>query len=240
MVFRKRAEGVLTRIQDELQVLIERAQAPEDVREFLLDRWARLLAGISLGKGEQNSDWLAGWETVHALLWSLAPKQGAEDAGRLLQLLPLLVERLHDGCQALHVDKDECDAFFSHLAMLHAATLRAGTQPESLSIEAAHAHDFSETVAIARRDADANAQAEPDTRLAGVDVNADALLDAMRPGSAIDFADGEGQRRLSLQWVSPMHGMFLFSDAEGFAALSLTRGKLREKLLGGSARPVPA
>ncbi|MBK6743009.1 MAG: hypothetical protein IPG66_08540 [Hydrogenophilales bacterium] len=44
------------------------------------------------------------------------------------------------------------------------------------------------------------------------------------------------EKQLVLQWVSPMRGMFLFTDVEGYDAVSLTRARLKEKLVRSEAR----
>jgi hypothetical protein len=239
MAQRQHADAVLARIQDDLRALMERARAPEDVRGFLLDRWALLLAGIRVHHDESHPDWLAGWETVHALLWSLAPKQGAEEARQLLGLLPLLVERLHDGCNALHVGKTECDAFFSQLAMLHAAAVRAGVHPETASGREDAGKGLADAAEMARRDAEAEPAPEESLARASLDRRADALVEALNPGAWVDFHDAEGQRPLRLHWVSAMRGMFLFTDADGYQALSLTRARFKERLASGEARIHP-
>lgn len=232
MKFNTHEVSVFLRVQDELRGLIEIARAPEEVSAFLLDYWASLLAGISANLGEHDPDWSAAWETVHDLLWSLAPKQRGEDVQRLLQLLPLLIERLHDGCEALGLDARLRDTFFAHLAMLHAATLRAGVSG-------------GETQDLSREAQDSGSDASP---TGAVDIpaspyhpaispqGADAWLDVVQLGAWVDVRGESKPKRMRLQWISPMRGMFLFTDSEGIDALSLTRGGLRERLASGAVR----
>jgi hypothetical protein len=66
---------VLQRIQTEMDRYLLEHDAPEEVLGFLHHHWARLLTGIFIDKGNQHADWLAGWDTLNALLWSLAPKR---------------------------------------------------------------------------------------------------------------------------------------------------------------------
>ncbi len=222
----------------ELERLLDRSQAPEDIRAFLLEQWARLLAVISLERGEQHPDWLAGWDTVQALLWSLEPKQGLPDTEQLLGMLPLLLERLQDGCKALKCSPEYNDVFFSHLAMLHAAVVREGLQSArsikpgaaetSQALPPGPAKDMAvaEEAALAAP-ADGAGAGDPETR---------GQLLAMEVGDRMIFVvDGEA-KILSLQWISPMQGMFLFADDQGLDALSLTRARLAYKLQRGEAR----
>jgi hypothetical protein len=224
-----RSEAVLSSIRNDVLVLLERSQAPDEVRGFLLQRWTRLLAEISVSRGEAHSDWAAGWDTVHALLWSLAPKQGPEDALRLLQLLPLLVERLQDGCEALQMDAVERDGFFANLAMLHAAIVRGGLHPGAVPPPFAEHLDAPGSAPMS---AYTSTPPEPSPRAlddsASSDV--DGIISALQPGSRLCFIDdSDSETELILQWVSPMRGMFLFTDAKGYEAVSLTRAKLKEK-----------
>jgi len=65
---------------------------------------------------------------------------------------------------------------------------------------------------------------------------ADAWLDAVQLGAWVDIRDDSRTKRMRLQWISPMRGMFLFTDRDGIDALSLTRAGLREKLESGAVR----
>jgi hypothetical protein len=67
--------SVLQRIQTEMGRHLLEHDAPEEVWDFLQRHWARLLTGIFVSKGNQHADWLAGWDTVNALL----VESGAED-----------------------------------------------------------------------------------------------------------------------------------------------------------------
>lgn len=232
----KDKDVVIKRVRDAVRALLDRSLAPDDVRGFLLDRWAKLLADISLSQGEDSDDWAAGWDTVHALLWSLEPKQGLDESRQLLHLIPLLLERLQDGCKALKVDKAEADNFFSQLAMLHAAIFRTGLhaqpghkpivtqldQPQNLPWSA---------YAPAEDKADPPPVPPPLAQGSGdVELVAD-LIAALQPGDRISFAGGE---TFTLQWVSAMRGMFLFTNTQ--EARSLTRAKLLELVESGAAR----
>jgi hypothetical protein len=231
-VFRKRSEILSARVREDLLVLLERSQAPEDVRGFLLNRWASLLSGIALRKGDDHPDWLAGWDTVHALLWSLSPRQGVADALQLLHLLPLLVERLQDGCQALHLDTAECDPFFANLAMLHAAIVRGAMQSDAVPPKLSEHFELGGSVTLSRFISEDQPDRSSDTASGNGSDDIDQVVGALTPGAKIRlFEPGASGKVMTLQWISPMRGMFLFTDAHGGDAVSLTRAKLKEKLI---------
>lgn len=211
---------------------LDKSGAPEEVRAFLLEGWARLLAGIYQAKGNQDADWKAGWETVNALLWSLAPKQGREETGALLRILPPLLSRLHAGCAALGMELAERDRLFERLAMLHAAIAREGLRAE---LDA-------EGPITQLREADAGAAEDTALRdLAAPDLPARSgrhPLPALNLGDPVMFRSGGAERRLILTWVSPMRGMYLFANEQGLDALTLTHARLAAKFRDGEARLV--
>jgi len=233
MVFKKQDIESYLRIQDDLRALIERARAPEDVSEFILDRWGELLTSIRQDRGDEHPDWQAGWDTVHALLWSLSPKQTVEEVRYLLQLLPVLLERLQDGCAALHMEKSECDLFFEHLAMLHAAIVRGGAEPEGL----VDPHDFGAEPGAFPEGGEmlTTAPVAVPSESGRVPFGLDELVAGLKPGVRVQLTEAGRDRRLRLQWVSPMRGMYLFTDEQGQDALSMTRAKLKDKFHAGEA-----
>ena len=236
MLFKSRERQVHDHICREIESRLERTGAPREIGDFLLNRWSYLLAGIYFSHGDQHPDWEAGWHTVNGLLWSLTPKRDQAETEQFLRLLPTLLGRVQDGCDAMNLAEAERDQVFSLLAMLHAAVARAGLQAS---------RDADGPVTQLGRDADLVVSED---ELAGLDAATPSLekprgdgardqilMDDLRIGDSIHFRmDGDG-RKLYLQWVSPMGGMFLFADEDGYDAVSLTRARLAEKLLRGEA-----
>ena len=60
-------------------------------------------------------------------------------------------------------------------------------------------------------------------------------LDGLKVGDWLRLLVDGREKTLCLQWVSPMGGMFLFADQEGYDAVSLTRARLADKLAKGEA-----
>ncbi|MDO9227888.1 MAG: DUF1631 family protein [Pseudomonadota bacterium] len=225
---------VFVRIQDEMASQLTKSGAPEEVHDFLMRDWVRLLASIFVAKGNQHGDWKAGWETAHALLWSLAPKQGREETGTLIRMLPSLLSRLHAGCAALGMELSERDALFERLAMLHAAVAREGLQAEPDEegpITRLRAEDVTEAEDSDLRNLTAPDLPATDRRYASPEL---------KLGDQVVF-QGEGrERRLILTWISPMGGMYMFANAQGRDALTLTHARLLAKFQAGDASRLPA
>ncbi len=238
MFFKSREREVYEHIREEIENRLTRTGAALEVSDFLLNRWSYLLAGIYFSHGDQHPDWEAGWQTVNALLWSLVPKQDQEETEQLLRLLPTLLGRIQDGCDAMNMDGAERDALFSQLALLHAAVARPGLQAD---------HDESGPVTHLALDADLEMGDEElsglgeQTPLVVVPESATAAsavpgLDTIKVGDAVYLKTPGGGKTLYLQWASPMGGMYLFADSDGFDAVSLTRARVVERLRSGELR----
>ncbi|MDP2433173.1 MAG: DUF1631 family protein [Pseudomonadota bacterium] len=229
-----RTSDVLGKIQDEMAQQLRKSGAPEEVHAFLMRDWSRLLAGIYRAKGNQHGDWKAGWETVNALLWSLVPKRGVEEASMLLRVLPTLLSRLHAGCSGLGMPLSERDALFERLAMLHAALarewLQAGLDGEG-PITRLHAEDMSSP-----EESDLHDLSAPELPA----TSQGASRPKLRLGDRVVFKAQGSSRELALTWISPMGGMYLFANEQGLNTVTLTRARLEAKFQTGEASLPPA
>ncbi len=213
--------------------------APEDVHDFLLQHWARLMTSIFLAKGNQDPDWTSGWDTVNSLVWSLSPKQDRQETEKMLRMLPAILARMHEGCAALALPVPEQNAFFERLALLHAAVARDGLKfkadNESNLTRLAEAEETDARAEVAElvSSADAgpglpsNRNREPEGEMPDIAV-----------GDHVQFTLAGESRVLRLNWVSPVGGMYLFANDQGLDALTLTRARLAERFQAGTARRV--
>ncbi len=232
-------QDVLARIRQEMEKHLRDTGAPEDVHDFLVRHWARLMTGIFMAKGNQDADWSAGWDTVNALLWSLSPKYGRQETEKMLRMLPTLLARLQEGCGALAISRPEHDMLFERLAMMHAAVAREGLkyQVDSLGLETPMdgiagleteadlgglAPRLERTEATAAREADGAKSGLPQIKL----------------GDRLHFTMAGENRILVVNWISPVGGMYLFTNEQGLDALTLTRARLVERFAAGTARVV--
>lgn len=226
----------MTRVRGEVERQLRDSAAPEEVHAFLLAHWARLMTSIFVAKGNRHPDWQAGWDTMNALLWSLAPKKGRKETAFMLRVLPSLLARLQEGCAALDMSTQERDVFFENLSMLHAAVVRQGLHAAQPATDSGD-------------DALAGVLAMDGVDLAGLPTSAEGVvspLDAepvreakvpeLALGDRILLRVGAEDRAMSLIWLSPMGGMYLFANDSGLDALSLTRARLAEKFRQGEAR----
>lgn len=216
MIFASAKPPVRERVRQEMRARLEQSPPPEAVERFLLDHWVLLLCEIQQSVGEEHADWQAGWDTVDALVWSLAPKRNRLDTERLLNILPILLGRLQEGCQAMGMSSTDTEAFFSLLAKLHAGLARAGLRTGAEGGAAGSGPD---------------ATGEYDVPPA-LQSDAERQLERLRVDDWVVFHTPDGERRLRLQWISASRGMFLFADSQGLDTLSLTRARLLERFEG--------
>lgn len=218
---------VLDRIRLEIDKHLRDQKAPEDVHDFLVHHWARLMTGIFMAKGNQDPDWIAGWDTVNLLLWSLSPKSGRQETETMLRGLANILARLHEGCAALGISLPEQDAFFGRLALLHAAVARDGLKFRERPGQASQSEASGGDTAGAEL-ADAGDGAPPPP----------AGLPELKSGDRLRFGTAGEERVLVLNWVSPVGGMYMFTNDQGLDALTLTRARLQERFQAGTAHLV--
>jgi len=233
-------QDVLDRIRLEMEKHLRENGAPEDVHDFMIRHWARLMTGIFMAKGNQDPDWIAGWDTVNALLWSLAPKHGRQETEKMLRMLPAILARLQEGCGALAMSRLERDVLFERLAMMHAAVAREGLKhqvdsqgiltcmgsiagPDGVETELAK-------LAQSVRTSEAPDSPEP--------TGPAPCLPRLKPGDHLHFKRAGEDRILVVSWISPMGGMFMFTNEQGLDALTLTRARLAERFAAGTASQV--
>lgn len=220
---------VLAKIRAELGQHLRDHGAPEEVGGFLTAHWARLMAAIYVAKGNRHADWLAGWDTVNALLWTLSPRTGRRETETMLRVLPTLLARLHEGCVALGLPAPERDALFGHLAQMHAAIAREGLKYPAEENKTGLAGGLE-----GGQEADL-ADLKPQKLDAGSgDVR--TSLPPLAPGSRIMLTLHGEERPMVLNWISPVGGMYMFTNEHGLDALTFTRARLVERFRGGQAR----
>lgn len=230
---------VLDRIRQAMESHLLENWAPEDVHHFLVHHWARLMTSIFMAKGNQDPDWISGWDTVNALIWSLSPKFGRQETEKMLRMLPAILARLHEGCAALVMPAPEQDAFFQRLAMMHAAVARdglkyrEGNEPYQTGL----ADMVDGTTPI--RMAGPKLPSVPEHALPITQArNSNDSMPVLKVGDHVHFFLAKEDRVLKLNWVSPVGGMYMFANDQGLDALTLTRARLAERFHAGTARLV--
>jgi hypothetical protein len=100
-------------------------EIPECVLTLLQDGWSRVMILDYLKLGDQSSEWKGHQQFIYDLIWSVCPVEDGSDArGKLLQLIPILMRRLHQGLQEASFDEFRLTNLLSNLEKNHISTLK--------------------------------------------------------------------------------------------------------------------
>lgn len=249
------------RVDAEIADRLRRRTVPALVADLLDQHWRLVLDQAYNQAGEQGEPWIQALATMDELLWSIQPKETAEDRARLLGTLPTLLKGLRAGLEALEFG-DAWDPFFAQLIRLHVAALHNETpeatpaiaQPEARQPRVSQApspaipKDFR---TLAQVDAAAGIAFRPENSAAARILSAPSpkpppgaapdphlqRAQALKVGTWVELESERGTRKtLRLSWVSELRGVYLFTNRQGENALTLAATSLADHLRKGTAR----
>lgn len=243
-----------------------KSSLPKFARQFLMSYWQNLLLVTLVKEGEDSIAWKRSLTAMDNLVWSLQPKVSTQERDRLVKLLPSLLRVLREGMELISMREEDFQAFLEQLADTHARIVNAVPCVTSAANDPGdmpHMHDdpLSQmedcepvvedreiTTATIHRlvaagdllvdeinlgDSDAAAgPAETVTEEAYV-IQAKEL----RQGTWVEFTQEDGSTlRAKLTWVSPVTGVYLFTNRQGLKACDRTLQGLALELSRGTAR----
>lgn len=190
------------------------------------------------------------------LIWSVKPKSGVEERKKLIDLLPSLLKRLDEGITYLDLGQAERDQFFTELVKCHAKIVRMDEQEDSeqQDVFAIPGVEYDIPTLSSLAEFEAVEPAVDNTAETGeiieelieepvssADDSAshsnDGLLDGLTKGTWIMYQQEDGSElRARLSWISPMRGIYLFTNRHGQRAISISAEGLLAKLQEGSVR----
>jgi hypothetical protein len=143
-------------VRQSIRALPELAQAPPEVREFLLGPWSQVVAQSRLGEMASEADPGGFFSLVSDLLWSVQPELTRANGARLTRLIPGLLGRLREGLKLVDYPPLLASAFLEKLIVLHQAGYRKPTRapaPPSVAAPAPPSDAVSEAASDATSDA---------------------------------------------------------------------------------------
>jgi hypothetical protein len=221
-----------TQVVNALRERMSIMQSDQRVVDFVVKTWSRVLVHANDREeiGSQLKDQYR--DVVPDLLWSV---QGldARERSTLMKLLPSLVQRVRSGLKLIALPEEESQRVMDDLVAMHTEVLRAmqgEAATPSISLLALHQHFSRLEIGLAvSATQEIHVPAVSPERLqamlkrngAPVDLHLDrdvgTLLSAdikwlagMRPGTAIEWWDGEAYRPAILVWVDPQQSFYLF------------------------------
>ena len=226
-----------------LRTSLARTHSP-DVEEFLENYWWRVMVGAALDGGADSKRWQQDSTTADELIWSVQPKQTAEERKRLAGLASSLVRRIGAGLDEIGVSAAERGPFLNTLFDLQTAALRSATQIR-LSASASEPRDK------APADASSSATLKTGPRLLARDGQRVHYLrlatEAAAPdnGSQESWQVGDWLRFFSSDqdllcglccWQSPSSGTVLLFNPDWGYAVAMSPAVLDEQLRAGRAQ----
>lgn len=246
-----------TRVRPEVERRVNRRRVPNLVADFLNRHWRLVMVRIFLDSGDTGQEWEDAVRAMDDLLWSVEPKQAAEDRRRFLGALPDLLKRLRAGLQAVDME-DAWDPFFSQLIRLHVGAIQREAVSdlprfEPVSHSSSSSHSSSTTDTTVGRDSGSQdlspgsaAPTSDDVTAPGpaavgeAEVSGDPYLrlaQSLEVGAWVELESQRGTRKtLRLNWVSEFRGVYLFTNRQGENALTLAASSLADHLRKGTAR----
>lgn len=248
---------------DEVQSCLVGQPVPTMISAFLMTQWQRMMADVHQKAGPDNPAWKGAIDVMNDLIWSVMPKVDQDARRKLVDMLPGLLRRLDEGISYLGLAQSERDRFFSELVKCHAEAVRAGLLDEgetldSMAVPGMEADipvlsmpvEFEPVEPIAEAEVPALVEtreevieelaAEPEigeAAAAAAEPGAEPALDWLKRGSWIAYRQEDGEEvRAKLSWVSPMGGIYLFTNRHGQRAISINAEGLLTKLRDGSVR----
>ncbi len=88
----------------ELRNMLKDMPVREEIRGFLFKVWAEVLAMAAVRNGPQNEDTIALKKAASELVWSASAKPNRADRAKVIQSLPMLLQRLRQGMGLLGLD----------------------------------------------------------------------------------------------------------------------------------------
>jgi hypothetical protein len=173
------------------------------IKEFVRRHWQAVLAKDYLVDGEDGEQWKADLATLDELLWSVSPKDVANDRVKFLKLLPSLLGRLNAGLDRVGLSKDARAPYFHVMEVTHKSLLRAATASAGQA-----ASDVDEQ--------SLRLVADPREKLR-------KRTTSIARGQWIEMTNEDGAvQRCRLSWVSPLKETFVFKNYDTKEAVTLT------------------
>ena len=239
---------------------------PKFARQFLVSYWQNLLLVTLVKEGDESIAWKRNLTTMDNLVWSLQPKISLVERDRMVKLLPSLLRMLREGMVLISMREDDFQSFLEQLARCHAAIVNvvprdidaandAGempslsddplAEPERIPNVEPVVEDRAVTTATLHRLVEDGAIDVEEITLVVADETPEELEDdafleqvrALKQGAWVEFNQEDGSSlRAKLTWISPVTGVYLFTNRQGLKACDRTLPGLAADLRRGTAR----
>ncbi|MBU3069458.1 DUF1631 domain-containing protein [Aestuariicella sp. G3-2] len=224
---------VKIRVNEEVRSRTDGRELPSAVLLMLLQPWSDYLAFILLRYGETSDSWLRATQVIDDVLWSIEPKENAEDKSRQKEMHTSLLNNLEVGFETIGYDQAKGKKLLEALYSLQKMAL------QSKQIDPAPEPMRSKLEAMAAKKAGQSDAAEDQP-------NAEELrmvenLKMIEFGTWFEF---DGGKRLKVAWYNSKTLHYMLVDQMGKkvamkSGLELARDMLahKAKVIAGSSKP---
>ena len=215
--------------ENDVAIRVETGEVAGFLETFLREQWIRILTIAHNVKEEKPNALENALRTMDDLIWSLKPKNSAEERKELVSKLPAMLSLLNAWLNAIKWDEPDRVLFFSKLAERHAAIARA-------PLELSPRRQLEIAVNIAQRASERRLNRHAQDQ---IDQPVDEwvqMVDNMERGVWLDFTTPNGvTTRFKLAWVSPKRTRYIFTNRQGHDAFSISSEELVQKFRQGIA-----
>ncbi len=220
--------------EHDVAIRVETGEVAGFLEVFLQEQWIRILTIAHSVKDEKPHALENALKTMDDLIWSLKPKNSADERKELIAKLPAMLTLLNAWLNAIRWDEPDRVLFFSKLAERHAAMARA-------PLELSPRRQLEIAVNIAQRASNRRLDRFVQEKVAHTDDEATKQVASLERGTWLDFSDENEQvNRYKLAWISPKRTSFIFANRQGYHAFSISAAELEEKYRTGSVSTILA
>lgn len=234
--------------QEEVRTRVLNQLPPGPVLEFLAEQWLKLMMLVHVKAGPASEAWKNALEAMDQLIWSVQPKDTAEERRQLAAVVPPLLKRLGAGLEVAGIEHEVREFFFAELMKIHTRIMStppkargeaAGTAPAPSATHTA-ALDFTASITVR------NPYGAGEVKVDATELTADAdaamdPLQGLERGDWVEFkaAGKEGEmaapRPARLIFVSPRKTRYIFCDRGEKDYIECTRSEIARRLRAGEA-----
>jgi hypothetical protein len=236
--------------QAEMGKRVQANPLPGAVLEFLIEQWLQLLMLIHAKRGTASDAWRIALESMDQLIWSVQPKETAEERRKLATTVPVLLKRIAAGLQVAGIGDDIRENFFAELMKTHTKIMSAPPKDAAAQPAAAPAAPLgftanirvrnpygAGTVEVSELELNAAATSEPARYGRGAEAG---LPDSLKPGDWVEFKEAkegekEERRPVRLIFISPRKTRYIFADRGEKEYIECTRSEITRRLRAGEA-----
>jgi hypothetical protein len=225
---------------------VQTVSLPGPVLEFIIEQWLKLMMLIHVRRGPASEPWNRAIEVMDQLIWSVQPKESAEERRKLATTVPVLLKSIAAGLQAAGIEDPVREQFFTELMRFHTAILSAPPKGAAAPMPQAPAAppaalDFTASITIKNPFGEGQVQVrglEGDAEETAVNIARHATdPDALRVGDWFEWKKGMGEESLPVRliFITPRKTRYIFCDRSQKDYIECTRQEVVRRLRSGEA-----